>query len=138
MDGRPADAVAFELAAHTVGPVLGAGEDQHPIELLLLEKAHKQVDLSGGSATGYTACEMASTGVALGATSTRAGLVRVGPATRMTSLDNVAEKSMFCRLEGKRAEDTAHIGPEAHVEHPVGFVKDEDLHMGKIDVTPLV
>ena len=47
VDGRALDAAALQMAAHPVGAVLGAGEDEHPVELLLLEEPHEQVGLLG-------------------------------------------------------------------------------------------
>src|SRR5437899_7100993 len=40
-------------------------------------------------------------------------------------------------LVGEGAEDAAHVGREAHVEHPVGLVEHEDLELRIIDVPTL-
>ena len=39
----------------------------------------------------------------------------------------VAENSSVWRSFGQRIDDAADVGPEAHVEHAVGFVEDEHL-----------
>ena len=49
----------------------------------------------------------------------------------------VAEKSRFWRFVGQRADDAPDVGPEAHVEHAVGFVEDEDLDLGEVEVAAL-
>src|SRR2546426_9655061 len=36
-------------------------------------------------------------------------------------------------LVGEGAEDAAHVGREAHVEHPVGLVEHQDLELRIID-----
>ena len=45
---------------------------------------------------------------------------------------------MFWRFGGQQGQDAAHVGPEAHVEHAVGLVEHEDLHLGEIDVAALL
>ncbi len=67
------------------------------------------------------------------ATSTVSGLVRNSPARRRISSEKVAEKSSVWRLAGMLADDLADVGDEAHVEHPVGLVQDEDLDLGEVD-----
>ena len=38
----------------------------------------------------------------------------------------VAEKRSVCRFGGQQRDDAAHVVDEAHVEHAVGLVEDED------------
>ena len=57
-------------------------------------------------------------------------------ASASTSREIVAEKSIVT-LVGEGAEDAAHVGCEAHVEHPVGLVEHEDLELRIIDVPAL-
>ena len=45
VDGRALDAAALQVLADPVGAVLGAGEDEHAVELLLFEQPDQQVDL---------------------------------------------------------------------------------------------
>ena len=46
----------------------------------------------------------------------------------------VAEKKSVWRRSGKVLQDAADVGQEAHVEHPVGLVEDEDLEPGELRV----
>ena len=39
----------------------------------------------------------------------------------------VAEKSSVCRFAGQLGDDPADVVDETHVEHPVGFVEDQDF-----------
>jgi hypothetical protein len=49
-------------------------------------------------------------------------------ASSITSKLSVAEKSSDCRFSGGQApQQEAQVGDEAHVEHAVGLVDDEDL-----------
>ncbi len=49
------------------------------------------------------------------------------------SVEKVAEKSSVWRRLVTSADDLADVGQEAHVEHPVGLVEDEDLDLGQVD-----
>ncbi len=40
-------------------------------------------------------------------------------------------------LLGQLADDALHVGPEAHVEHAVGFVEHDDLDLGEGEVAAL-
>ena len=77
---------------------------------------------------------MASTGVALGATSTLAGSVSVGPATRMTSLESVAENSMFWRLLGSRARIRRTSGQKPMSSMRSASSSTRMLHLGEVDL----
>ena len=48
------------------------------------------------------------------------------------SSENVAENSSVWRRAGEQVEDPADVGHEAHVEHPVGLVEDEDLDLAEV------
>ena len=43
----------------------------------------------------------------------------------------VAEKNSVCRVNGTILHDALDIGDEAHVEHAVGFVDDQELDAGQ-------
>ena len=47
-------------------------------------------------------------------------------ASSPTSPSSVAEKNIVCRLLRQPADDLVDLRQEAHVEHPVGLVEDED------------
>ncbi len=50
----------------------------------------------------------------------------------------VAEKSSDWRFGGRWAIDALHVVDEAHVEHAVGLVEDEDLDLVEEDVLLLL
>jgi len=45
----------------------------------------------------------------------------------------VAEKKSVWRFF-QLGDHAAHVREEAHVEHPVGFVEHEDLHVAQVDI----
>ena len=50
------------------------------------------------------------------------------------SSENVAEKSRFWRRAGRSSRIRRISGQEAHVEHPVRLVEDEDLDQPRLTV----
>ena len=68
-----------------------------------------------------------------GVTWTDAGSSSRPSASRRISSENVAENSRFWRLRRQDREDLADVADEAHVEHPVGLVEDEDLDPRQVD-----
>ena len=73
-----------------------------------------------------------SVGVLRGVTWTEAGLSSRPSASRRISSEKVAENSRFWRCGGSSAR-TADVADEAHVEHAVGLVEDEDLDPRQVD-----
>ena len=45
----------------------------------------------------------------------------------------VAENSIVWRVSGVMLEDALHVGQEAQVEHLVGLVEDERVHVGEVE-----
>ena len=66
------------------------------------------------------------------ATSTIAGLVRnsLGQAPDVVREGGGEEQRLA--LAGEQAHDLADVRDEAHVEHPVGLVEDEDLDLAEV------
>ncbi len=49
----------------------------------------------------------------------------------------MAENSRFCRFWRQQLDDLANVVDEAHVEHAIGLVEHQHLHLGKIRGTLL-
>ena len=64
---------------------------------------------------------------------TRAGSSKDSAASCRISSENVAENRRFWRSVGSSARIRADVVDEAHVEHPVGLVEDEDLDRAEVD-----
>ncbi len=58
----------------------------------------------------------------------------MSPARCRISGGIVAENISVCRSVGKRAQNAADVGEEAHVEHAIRFVEHQHLDGGEIDV----
>ena len=83
--------------------------------------------------TMWTTWVTSSVGVLRGVTWTWAGSFSRSPASRRISSEKVAENSRFWRRVRQDREDLADVADEAHVEHPVGLVEDEDLDPRQVD-----
>ena len=65
--------------------------------------------------------------------SKREGLFVYARASSPTSPSSVAEKNIVWRLLRQPADDPVDLRLEAHVEHPVGLVEDEDPDVREVD-----
>ena len=45
----------------------------------------------------------------------------------------VAENSIVCRVSGVMLEQLLDVGQEAEVEHLVGLVEDQRVHVGEVE-----
>ena len=45
----------------------------------------------------------------------------------------VAENSIVCRVSGVMREQLLDVGQEAEVEHLVGLVEDQRVHVGEVE-----
>jgi hypothetical protein len=122
-----------QVLGDPVGAVLGAGEDQHPADLLVVEEdVLEQRPLAG------LVDEVDALVDALDRRRRRRdrdlGRVReqhVGEALRLGRHGRREEQ----RLPDSRQErdDALHVVDEAHVEHAVGLVEDEDVELREVD-----
>ena len=74
---------------------------------------------------------MLSAVVAARATSMRTGFCKKASVSRVISGGIVAEKNSVCRVNGTSLQMRSMSGNEAHVEHAVGFVDDENFNAGE-------
>ena len=70
-------------------------------------------------------------------TSTRTGSRSSLPASRPIAPSSVAENSTVCRVCRRTRGNALDIFDEAHVEHPIRFIKHQHLQLRKIDATAL-
>ena len=54
-----------------------------------------------------------------------------------TSPSSVAEKNIVWRLRGSRCTISVDLRLEAHVEHAVGLVENEDANVREVDESPV-
>ncbi len=132
VDRRGGDPVLVELLREAVGPVLGPGEDERLVDPAAGHEVAQQFALA------LTVDHVDDVRDELGRRIARRDLDRgrvVEQAVRQAP-DLVRERGReeqvlaACRKHG---EDLADVADEAHVEHPVGLIEDEDLDPGEVD-----
>ena len=132
VDGRRRDPGVLELGGQPVGAVLGPGEDERLVDLAGLDQVAEQLALAFAIDRIDDLRDEVSRLVA------RGDLDHRGPiqeAVRET-LDLVRERRREQEVLAARREqreDLADVADEAHVEHPVGLVEDEDLDPREVD-----
>ena len=116
-----------ELLGEPVGAALGADEDERE-PAVGLEQLDQPVELVLGRDRDERVVDDAVAVARRRARRPRSGSgCRVyARASSPTSPSSVAEKSIVWRSRGSAAEDLLDLRAEAHVEHPVGLVEDED------------
>ena len=127
VDRLGGDAAIFQRLGDAVGAALGAGEDDDPLERLVGQQVAEQRALGGGVHEVDALVDLVD-GAALpcGAISTRSGFFRTSDASLATSPGMVAENSSVWRcLETEPTMRRTSLD-EAHVEHAVGLVEDEE------------
>ena len=129
---------ALQRAVQDVDVALAVAEDERVLDVLGADQAAQRLALV--LALGHDRQRLRSTvaaGEAGGATAISFGFIRNASARRRISGGMVAEKNSVWRIFGSSADDALDIGDEAHVEHAVGLVDDQDLDVGQQDLAAL-
>ncbi len=136
VDGRGVDPVAPELLGEAIRPVLGPGEDERLLdpaapdqrreELALPLAVDGEDDLRDELDRGVARRDLDHHGVTQDAAGEVPDLVR----------ERRAEQQVLA-VDGEQGDHLADVADEAHVEHPVGLVEDEELEPGQVDVALL-
>ena len=133
MNGGADNSCTIEGANNLVGAVLGAGEDQNAVHILVVAQQFDQQGTLGAVVDMDDALRDLFDG---------SGLRRDADADRV--FQEVAGEGADFLWHGGREEQVltfarqvgdqfADVVDEAHVEHAVGFVEDEDFRFGEID-----
>ena len=115
-------------SADAVGAVLGAGEDEHALHGGIGQQLQRAGRALPAPATKIDALlDAIDRAIVAGETSTRTGIAEdLGGELARSSGGMVAENSSVCRSLRHGGDDLADVADEAHVEHAVGLVEDED------------
>jgi len=130
VDGRGRDARLLKVAHEAVGAVLGAREDERALHLGVLEKVHKERRLL----LVLTEVELLldALGRRCGRGHSHAHRVRE---QAVCKLANVARhggrEEERLTLRRQLRDEALHVWKEAHVEHAVRFIEDENLDVAK-------
>ena len=132
VDGGGADAVLAQLLGQPIGTALGAREDEHLVHVLATEHVAEQVALA---ATVHRVDDLAdggSGGVSRGRVDRQRlmqQLLRQPPDARV---ERGAEEQALA-LRGQPFEDPLDVVDEAHVQHAIGLVQDQDLDAAEVE-----
>ena len=126
------DAVALELLGEPVGAVLGPGEDERLVDPAGPDEVAEQLALA------LAVDRVDDLGHELGRRVARRDLDRgrvveqpVGEPPDLVREGRREQQVLAPRRQDR--EDLADVADEAHVEHPVGLVEDEDLDARQVD-----
>ena len=136
VDRLGAHAAILERLGDAVGAALGAGEDDDALERLVGQQMAEQRTLAGGGHEVDALVDLLD-GAALRGDLDLLGVLQdlrgeLGDVTR-----HGGREQQRLALLGDRGHDAAHVADEAHVEHAVGLVEDEEGHVRQLDVAAL-
>ena len=127
-----------ELAHDAVGAVLGAGEDQRPVDRLALRAAWQACPGLPAFSTRTARWSIFSTVVACGVTSTVTGSFSIWPASLADLVRHGGGEEQRLPLGRQQRDDLPDVVDEAHVEHAVGFVEHEHFDIVEADGAAVV
>ena len=125
-------ALGFYAGRQHVGVGLGLGEDHHALEVGLLQQSEEEF-LPLEAVHGIEIMAHRGGGAAGTADFHFEGILqRKGRQRSDLRRDGGREKQRLALLRAL-LHDTAHIRHEAHVQHPVHFIEDEDFQMPQVN-----
>ena len=131
MDRGALDAVLVQHLGHAVGAMLGAGEDDHSVEAVLLDEVHEELCLLLTAHRVDALLDELDRRV--GGRHFDAHRVMKGRAHDAHDVrGHRGREEQVLPLGGDGLDDLADLRPEAHVEHPIGLVQDEDLDVAEV------
>ena len=137
LEWRTATAVIdAEFFGDLVGPVLGAAEDDDGVVVDALEELQQQVGLLRVA----DLVEDVLDGLGGGTARTDLNRLRVPHCPldeRLNRRRDRGGEEHGLAFVGALLEDALHVGEEAHVQHPVGFVEHEVLNLAEVAVALL-
>ncbi|KAF5049970.1 hypothetical protein DSECCO2_434260 [anaerobic digester metagenome] len=126
-------ALLVQLPGQALGAVLGPGEDEHAVVVLRTEIGFEQGHLLGRLDGVDAVADLFRRG--------RVGHLHHG-GLHQDLVGDLADlgghgggKQQILALGRQLGHDAAQIGQEAHVEHAVGLVQNQCVHVGQVDET---
>ena len=130
MDGRRLDACTGEAPAAAVRAMLGAHEHDHALRPLALENVRKQGVFRFGGYGQHVLIHRVGSALRRRDLHTRRVAHEVGYRTHGLLVQRGREEQGLAIVR-RGPHDLAHIGKEPHVEHAIGLVKHEHLHLAQ-------
>ena len=131
MDGDRLDTVAIELRRESAGHQLGACEDEHLVEVALAHYLGQQfalaraVDQVDNLLDSVSRCR-------LGLDIDRHGIVEQGLCERPDLGRESGREKQRLVAARQQIDDAPDVGQEAHVEHSVRLIQDEDFDLRQV------
>ncbi|OFA04350.1 hypothetical protein DUGA2_26240 [Duganella sp. HH101] len=132
VDRHGADAVVAQLFDQLVGAVLGAGEHQHLVPVVGLDQVRQhrvllvavdRVDQLGDHFDRRIAARHFDHG----------GLVQQAVGQGLDLVREGGREQQVLAFRRQRGQHFLDVADEAHVQHAVGFVQDQDFHVRQVD-----
>jgi hypothetical protein len=131
VDGRSAHAASIQVRSQSARLDLAAGEDQDLLHGVALDEVEQQVGLAVLIDRIENLGEVVGDAVAgRDCDDLRVILELFGQAADVIGEGRREHQRLALRRHEGR--DLAHIRNEAHVQHSIGFVKDEDLDLAEV------
>ena len=137
VDGERGDSVVAELLGQLVGPVLGAREDEHLEPVLRPDQMRKQLALAVAIHRMHGLRDHFDGRIAPRDLDQRRRVEQVVGELADLVGKRRREQEVLPLLRQQR-EDSPDVADEAHVEHPVGFVEDENLDPREIEISFII
>jgi len=132
VDRGGGEAVFIELLGKTVGAVLGAGKYQHLFPVVGANQIRQQLALALAVDRVNHLGDQLGGGVAARHFDQRRG-VEDAVCQRLDLFREGGGEQQVLALLGQQGQHFADIVDKAHVEHAVGFVKDEDFNFRQVE-----
>ena len=114
------------------GRQLRPGEDQHLLQVLGPDEVGEQLFLAVAVDRVDELADRVDRGVLRGATWTSTGIAQDRLRQAPDVVGERRREHQVLALGRQQGEDLLDVGQEAHVEHPVGLVEDEDLDLAEV------
>ena len=132
VQGHGLDAVFGEVIGHIVGAKFGAGEDQHLTPVVQIDDVHQHFFFLAAPHWVYHLGNALHRGVAgRHLNALRILQKRGSQVANLIAEGGREEQALF--VFGHQCQDFLHVVDEAHVEHAVGFVQDQNFNAGQIE-----
>ncbi len=132
VDRGSRQAVLLQVLGQAIGTVLGTGEDQHLLPGTLGDQVGEQGPLVAGGDAEHALLDALDGGVRRGDLDALRVLQQLGGEVGDVLGEGGREQQVLA-LGRQLGQDLLDVMDEAHVEHAVGFVEDEDFHVRQVD-----
>ena len=136
VDRLGADAAVLEGLGDAVGAPLGTREHDHTLERLVGQQMAEKLALARRVHVVDALFDLLDR-LALGRNLDALGVLQDFRRELGDVVRHGGREQQRLAVLGDRARDAAHVADEAHVEHAIGLVEDEEVHVAELHVAAL-